>query len=132
MGMGSTLDIFPTACGLAGVDVPSDRAMDGLDLGPTLLGDSPSPRDVMFFYRGTRIFAVRRGPYKAHFITRSGYGPDKESSHDPPLLYHLEHDPAEIHNIAELHPGIIEDIRQEVERHRRSLTPVKNQLDERI
>ncbi|UCE40370.1 MAG: sulfatase [Candidatus Aminicenantes bacterium] len=132
MSLGSTLDIFPTACCLAGVDVPSDRTMDGFDLGPALFGENPSPRDIMFFYRGTRIFAVRKGPYKAHFITRSGYGPDKEVSHDPPLVYHLNHDPAEKYNIAEQHTEIIEDIRLEVERHRQSLIPVKNQLDERI
>lgn len=132
MSLGSTLDIFPTACGLAGVDVPSDRTMDGFDLGPALFGDSPSPRDIMFFYRGTRIFAVRKGPYKAHFITRSGYGPDKDVPHDPPLLYHLSHDPAEKYNIAEHHSEIIEDIRREVERHLQSLIPAKNQLDERI
>jgi arylsulfatase A len=132
MDLGSTLDIFPTACGLAGADVPSDRAMDGFDLRPALLGDSPSPRDIMYFYRGTRIFAVRKGPYKAHFITRSGYGPDQEAPHDPPLLYHLGHDPAEKFNIAENHPDVIEDILQEVETHRQSVIPVKNQLDERI
>jgi arylsulfatase A len=130
--LGSTLDIFPTSCALAGLDVPSDRAIDGLDLGPALLGDSPSPRDIMFFYRGTRIFAVRKGPFKAHFITKSGYGPDQEAPHDPPLLYHLGHDPAEKFNIAENHPDVIEDILQEVETHRQSVIPVKNQLDERI
>jgi arylsulfatase A-like enzyme len=132
MGMGSTLDIFPTACSLAGVEIPSDRIMDGFDLSPVLLGDSLSPREIMFFYRGTRIFAVRKGPYKAHFITRSGYGPDREVQHDPPRLYNLNHDPSEKYNIAKDHPEIIEDIRQEVERHRQSIKPVKNQLDERI
>lgn len=132
MGMGSTLDIFPTACSLAGVEVPSDRIIDGFDLSPVLLGDSPSPREIMFFYRGTQIFAVRKGPYKAHFFTRAGYGQKKEFVHDPPLLYHLNHDPAEKYNIAKDHPEIIEDIRREVERHRQSIKPVKNQLDERI
>jgi len=132
MGMGSTLDIFPTVCGLAGVDVPSDRIMDGFDLSPALFGDSPSPRGIMFFYRGTQIFAVRKGPYKAHFFTRAGYGQKKEFAHDPPLLYHLNHDPSEKYNIAKDHPEIIDDIRSEMERHQHSIKPVKNQLDERI
>lgn len=61
-----------------------------------------------------------------------GDSPDKEVLHDTPLLYHLEHDPAEKYDIAENHHEILDDIRQEVERHRRSLVPVKNQLDERI
>ena len=132
MGMGSTLDVFPTACALAGVDVPVDRIMDGYDLSPALLSGGPSPRDIMYFYRGTRIFAVRKGPYKAHFITRSGYGPDREAPHDPPLLYHLDHDPSERFDIAADHPDVIADILGEVERHRRSVLPVTNQLDERL
>jgi arylsulfatase A len=132
MGLGSTLDIFPTACALAGVNVPSDRVMDGFDLGPALLKGSPSPRKIMFFYRGTLLFAVRKDSYKAHFITQSGYGPDKDVTHDPPLLYHLDFDPSEKFDVAEDHPEIIEDILREVERHRQSIIPVKNQLDERI
>jgi arylsulfatase len=86
----------------------------------------------MYFYRGTRIFAVRKGPYKAHFITRSGYGPDREAAHDPPLLHHLEHDPSERFDLAEDHADVIADILREVERHRASIVPVKNQLDERV
>ena len=132
MGLGSTLDIFPTACALAGIEVPVDRPMDGYDLSPALYSDAPSPRDLMFFYRGTRIFAVRKGPYKAHFISRSGYGPDKEVFHDPPLLYNLDSDPSEKFDIAEKYPEIIIDILGEVERHRETIVPVKNQLDERI
>jgi arylsulfatase A len=132
MGLGSTLDILPTSCALAGVKLPSDRIMDGFDLSPTLFGKSHSPRQIMFFYRGTRIFAVRKGAYKAHFITRSGYGPDGETLHSPPLLYNLEHDPSEKYDLSENHPEIIEDIMAELERHKSTVVPVKNQLDERI
>jgi arylsulfatase A-like enzyme len=132
MDIGTTMDIFPTFCRLAGVEVPSDRIYDGGDISPALFGTGPSGRDVVFYYRGTRIFAVRKGPYKAHFITKSAYGRDDEVQHDPPLLYHLEHDPSELYNIAEQHPGVIEDIRAEVEKHQQSLEPVKNQLEERI
>jgi arylsulfatase A len=132
MGLGSTMDIFPTACALAGAPLPADRVMDGWDLAPALFGSDPSPRNLMFFYRGTRIFAVRKGAFKAHFFTRSGYGQDKETLHDPPLLYNLDHDPSEKYDISGSHPEIIQDILEEVERHRAGIIPVKNQLDERI
>ena len=132
MDMGTTMDIFPTFCKLAGVEVPGDRIYDGEDISQALFGTGHTGRDVVFYYRGTRIFAVRKGPYKAHLITKSAYGPDDEMEHDPPLLYHLEHDPSELYNIADQHPGAIEDIRAEIEKHRQTLEPVENQLQKMI
>src|SRR5690606_15403907 len=79
--LGSTLDLFSTAISLAGGEVPSDRPLDGYDLTPALLGTGPSPREVVFYYRGTDLFAVRKGPYKAHFLTQEAYGPGSEEIH---------------------------------------------------
>ena len=131
MDMGTTMDIFPTFCKLAGVEVPKDRVYDGQDISPALFGTGHSGRNVVFYYRGTRIFAVRKGPFKAHLITKTAYGPDDEMQHDPPLLFHLEHDPSELYNISDQHPGVIEDIRAEIEKHQQSLEPVENQLQKR-
>jgi arylsulfatase A-like enzyme len=132
MDMGTTMDILPTFCKLAGVEIPGDRVYDGADISPALFGTGPSGREVVFYYRGTRIFAVRKGPYKAHFITKTAYGKDDEKAHDPPLLFHLEHDPSELYDIAAQHPEVIKDIRAEITKHQQSLKPVKNQLEERI
>ena len=72
--MASTMDLFVTAVKLAGGEVPADRPIDGYDITPVLTGKGKSPRDTMFFYRGTKLFAVRHGPWKAHFITQPAYG----------------------------------------------------------
>jgi hypothetical protein len=48
-------------------------------------------------------------------------------THDPLLLFHLEHDPSESHNVAKEHPEIITDILKEVERHKAKLKPGKPQ-----
>jgi arylsulfatase A-like enzyme len=130
--MGATMDIYTTILRLAGAEVPADRVVDGVDLRPVLLGEGPSPRQTVFYYRGTRIFAVRKGPYKAHFITQTGYQGDKPVEHDPPLLYHLGHDPSEKYDIAKDHPETIADIMKEVENHRAALKPGEDQLAKRI
>lgn len=130
--IGATMDLYTTILKLAGAEVPTDRVVDGLDLRPVLYGQGPSPRDTMFYYRGTRLFAVRKGPYKAHFITQSGYGNDKPVEHDPPVLYNLEQDPSEKYNIAKGHPEAIAEIRKEIERHRKDLIPGEDQLTKRI
>jgi arylsulfatase A-like enzyme len=132
MDMGTTMDIFPTFCKLAGVEVPGDREYDGVDISAALFGTGPSGREVVFYYRGTRIFAVRKGPFKAHFITKTAYRIQDEMQHDPPLLFHLEHDPSELYNMADQHPGVIAEIRAEITRHQQTLKPVKNQLEERM
>ncbi len=130
--MGATMDLYTTILKLAGAKVPSDRVVDGLDLRPALFGTGPSPRKTMFYYRGTELFAVRKGPYKAHFVTQSGYRGDKPVKHDPPVLYNLEHDPSEKYDIAQDHPDVIADIMKEVEKHRATLKPGEDQLVKRI
>jgi arylsulfatase A len=130
--MGCTTDLFTTFLTLAGAEVPSDRVIDGLDLSDVLFGAAPSPRKVMFYYRGTELYAVRKGPYKAHFITKPAYGKGQAVEHDPPLLYHLGHDPSEKYDVSKNHPNIIADIQREVEQHRKTLVPGEDQLAKRI
>ncbi len=130
--MGSTMDLLPTLCTIAGAPVPGDRTLDGHDLGPVLFERQQSPRNVMIYYRGARVFALRKGPFKAHFITKSEYGRDKAVYHDPPLLYHLEHDPSEKYNVADQHPEVIEDIQMELQKHLDELVPGEDQLAGRI
>ena len=130
--MGATMDLYTTMLKLAGAEVPSDRVVDGLDLRPILFGKGRSPRDTMFYYRGAQLYAARKGPYKAHFITKPAYGRGGAEKHDPPLLYHLGHDPSEKYNVAKDHPQAIAEIQKAVEEHRRTLKPGEDQLAERI
>lgn len=129
--IGSTLDLLPTIAKLAGGRAPSDRTLDGCDISPALLGAGPSRRNVMFFYRGTRVFAIRSGDYKAHFITKDAYGSREERHYDPPLLYHLGQDPGEQWDISDQHPDVIARIRGILEAHKATLQRVENQLDKR-
>jgi arylsulfatase A len=128
----STLDILPTVVKLAGGKAPQDRTIDGLDLSSLLLKDGKSSRDAMFFYRGTRLFAVRHGPHKAHFITQPAYGPGKPEEHSRPLLYHLDHDPSEKHDIGPENPTIIDRIREVVAAHQATMNPGTNQLEGKL
>ncbi|MBN2241075.1 MAG: sulfatase [Acidobacteria bacterium] len=130
--LGSTMDIYTTVCSLAGAPVPDDRIVDGMDLGPALLESGPGPREVMIYYSGRRVFAVRKGPYKAHYFTKTEYIGQKELEHDPPLLYNLNHDPSEKYDIAADHPEILADLERELQQHAKDLVPGENQLIRRI
>ena len=129
MGIGSTLDLSVTIAKLAGVDLPDDRIYDGLDLSKTLTDSEPSPRDVMFFYRLQDVYAVRKGPYKAHFITESSYGGEGRIELETPLLFNVDHDPSESFDIAAEHPEVIAELRELVDTHRSTIKPVESQLD---
>ncbi|MFZ4795041.1 MAG: sulfatase, partial [Blastocatellia bacterium] len=127
--IGSTLDLLPTFAAQVGEKVPADRLLDGYDLTATLRGKGKSPRETMFYWRGSKLFAVRHGSFKAHFITKSEYGSDPAVEHPTPLLYNLDEDAAEKFDVAAKHPEVIAKIREIADAHRRSITPVENQLD---
>lgn len=79
--------------------------------------------------RGVQLYAVRKGPFKAHFITRPAYGRGAAEAHDPPLLYHLGHDPSERFDVAQKNPEVIAEIRREVEAHGAGMEPGTPQLE---
>ena len=84
----------------------------------------------MFFYRYDKLYAVRKGPFKAHFITEGAFGQGSaQTQHDPPLLYHLGEDPGERFDVAGRYPEVIADILEEVEAHRRTLEPRESIFD---
>ncbi|WP_096388983.1 sulfatase family protein [Halopenitus persicus] len=94
----SLVDLYPTLCGLAGVDTPDD--LDGRDLASSLrTGTEPTSRPVFvdgFFLERLpgetddyQYRCVRRGKYK--------YVRFKDA---PELLFDLEADPLERHDLA--------------------------------
>jgi arylsulfatase A-like enzyme len=127
----ATLDVLPTFARLAGAPLPP-VTLDGVDISPLLLGKGRVERDAFFYYRGDELFAARQGEWKAHFITRSGYGPDKPETHNPPLLFHLGEDVGERFDRAAEHPEVLERITQAVQRHRATLQPARSQLVETV
>ncbi|MHC1769711.1 MAG: sulfatase [Verrucomicrobiia bacterium] len=124
-----TLDLLPTALTLAEASLPGDRTIDGFDLSPTLLQNKRLPERPFFFYRGTQLFAVRRGPWKLHLFTQNGYGQPRAEAHDPPLLFNLDTDPGESFNVATNHASVVSELLEEIEKHRASFTPAESQLE---
>lgn len=128
-GLGSTMDLFTTSLLLAGKEIPKDRVIDGKDLRPVLFDQGKPERESLFYYRGQRLMAVRKGPWKMHLFTQNAYGQREPVKQDPPVLYHLDHDPGEQFNIASDHPEVISEINQLIEAHRKDLVVAKSQLE---
>ncbi len=129
MDVATTLDILPTFCSLTNIHLPNDRIYDGFDISKLLFGTGKSLRDVVYYYRDTKVYAIRKGDYKAHFFTQPEYGKNIVTSYDPPLLYNLNIDPSEKYNIAEQHPEVIEELKNILINHQKTIVPVENQID---
>lgn len=127
--LGTSMDLFATAVDLAGGKLPRDRAFDGVSLISLLRGGTTPVREVVYFYRGTELRALRHGPWKAHFVTQEPYTGQSPEYHDPPLLYHLDRDPSEVFNVAAENPEALSEIKKIVDKHREHLVPVASKLE---
>ncbi len=127
--MTSTLDVFPTLAEFAGSRMRKDRVYDGYSMVDLLTGKAKGKRNIMYFYRGTQLRAIRKGPWKMHLYTRTEYQGRKVEKHDPPLLYNVEGDPSEKYDVAAKHPDVIEDLTKEIEKHKSTVRTVPSQLE---
>ena len=129
--IGSAMDLFATAASLSGAALPGDRVIDGVDLRDPLTGAGPSPRRTLFYYWDNELRAIRKGAYKAHFITSGAYGENEpRREHNPPLLFNLADDPGERHNIAAAHPDIVADLVREAGAHTKTMVAGRPLFDE--
>ena len=124
----AAMDLFPTFAGLSGAKIPGDRTFDGVDITGVLKGAQGSPREFIYYYINDKLYAVRKGPWKAHFITHDSYTPDLPVVHEIPLLYHLEVDPSEKYDLSGKFPGIVEELTREYEKQK-LIRPVPSEID---
>ena len=67
--------------------------------------------------------------YKAHFKTKTSYQGQREAEvHDPPLLFHLGHDPGEQHDVAKIYPEVVKRLEGLKADHEATVEPIENQM----
>jgi arylsulfatase A-like enzyme len=127
-----TIDLLPTLAHLAGAPLP-ERRIDGLDIGPLLLGerDARSPHEVLLFYYGTELRALRSGRFKLVLPHRSeslegppgsGGKPGRYVTRDVPLaLYDLVSDIGERTDVAAAHADVVARLQALAEKAREDL-----------
>jgi arylsulfatase A-like enzyme len=117
----SAMDVFPTLLALAGVPLPDRREFDGTDISPVLFGERSDREALLFYYAGRKLCAVRKGPWKLHVSANEG-------ALASPLLFHLDEDPSEKHDLAARNPAVVTELRDLIARHRGSLSPGPPQM----
>ena len=65
--LAGSIDMLPTICRIAGVPVPDDRVIDGLDIMPMLQSaNARSPHDAIYAMQGGNLATIRSGKWKLH------------------------------------------------------------------
>eukprot|EP01005_Ploeotia_sp_CARIB1_P001624 NODE_53_length_1964_cov_569.356015_g52_i0.p1 GENE.NODE_53_length_1964_cov_569.356015_g52_i0~~NODE_53_length_1964_cov_569.356015_g52_i0.p1 ORF type:complete len:503 (-),score=88.00 NODE_53_length_1964_cov_569.356015_g52_i0:373-1881(-) len=139
----STLDISMTMFSLAGIQnkLPPNTFNDGMDITPMLKNvNATAVRDIMFYYAGHLLLAVRWRSWKIHRWTTgagncNGYFDDvcwtrKLSWHDPPLLYNVEQDPPErVSLLGDKYAWIHQKFHEIMVEHNRTMTFKPSEMD---
>ena len=117
----SVMDLLPTIAAASGAPLPRQLRVDGYNLMPRLQGKPVSIDRAYFYYSLTTLQAVRKGRWKL-VLPREKDAPEllwlgryTEDVADY-QLYDLETDVSETQNIAALHPEVVADLLQEIER----------------
>jgi len=115
------IDIFPTVAALAGGALPTDRAIDGVDIRSLVMTDVNVPYDperpiALYDYRARNLHALRSGRWKLVFqhsyetvqtAGRDGTAGSYEWVTTPQSLFDMEDDPGETTNVLRMHPELV-------------------------
>jgi len=107
------LDILPTALAAAGIPLPADAAIDGVNLLPSVTGQSDrAPHDTLYWRFGPQL-ALRQGDWK--LVKAPGGGVDGEprdgrADARDAELYNLRDDIGETRNLATTNPEKVREL----------------------
>ena len=95
------LDCLPTALAAAGVAIEPEWKLDGVNLLPALMAESPTAPHESLFWRNQSRWAIRSGDWKLVQSPKDAAGPASVVSAE---LYNLKDDPGETKNLAAEQP----------------------------
>ncbi len=130
-GMVSIHDFYTTLGNIIGAEIPSDRAIDGIDQTDFFLGNKPnSNRQSVITFLADEIVAVRWNHFRIYpkqFIETEGspamtgiFGARTETNLYP-IVINLYKDPREQHNIAADHAFVIGPYLQVIGAYKKSI-----------
>ncbi len=104
------VDWYTTLLLTVGATVPDDRIVDGVDMRDFLLGDAEeSGRDAVLCLQGNRLQAVKWHQWKVHLFHQDDFY-STWSANNIPMVFNLEWDPREEHQVDFGHLWLIEKV----------------------
>ena len=119
---------MPTLCAVAGVDAPTDRAMDGTDVTPLFRGEEIVRTRPLFwyFYRNSPQMALRSGDWvlngfiddpvgkRSHWLSAADMPFIKESTPTRFELFNVRTDIGQQKNLAESEPARLAELKAQM------------------
>lgn len=106
-----TTDVLPTFAALAGAELREDRKIDGYDMSGVLFGErEETEREAWYYFQGTRLQAVRQGPWKYAVTPQSigmGFKEQPSDIKEGGRLYNLGKEVGETTDLSEENPDIV-------------------------
>lgn len=116
------IDFFPTFLWIAGIPLPDDREIDGLDMMPLLTGETAeSPHDELlfinfdFFHKSDPVFAVRTRDHFKYTIRHKHDTQKYTMNKQGPFLFDLSRDQNESYDVSAHFPEKAERLRRILE-----------------
>lgn len=129
--LATAMDILPTLTYFSDSKLPGDRYFDGIDISEILLDTKEHVREVVYYYINTNLYAIRKGSWKAHFITHTSYSQEDPVVHETPLLFNIDIDPSEKYDVADQYPDILKEIIKEY-KIQELILPVQSEIDKHL
>jgi len=107
----STIDLLPTFAKIAGATLDASRPIDGRDVGGLLkdpTSESPHEKTGFYYFRNSRLEAIRLGDWKLHFKLKLE-------------LYNLREDISETNNLVNTKPELVRHMITVAERYHANL-----------
>lgn len=134
-------DLLATVAQITSFSLPDQAGEDSYDLLPLFLNpaDSTPIREATVHHSIDGCFSLRQGDWKICFCPGSGGWsfptPAEAASQDLPAvqLFHLQTDPGENYNIAEMHPDVVQNLSTLMQKYidEGRSTPGEKQMNDR-
>ena len=108
----STLDLFPTLLGYAGLEAPPDRP--GVDLGPVLRGEAEATREAIIGWMEDLVRTGRPHADSGFFLRDRDWRYVWYPEVDRDELYAIREDPLEWSDVAAMHPERVSAFRERI------------------
>ncbi|HUB85761.1 MAG TPA: sulfatase-like hydrolase/transferase [Rhizomicrobium sp.] len=115
-GITSSLDIYATAVAAAGAKSDPKQPPDGVNLLPYLEGKAQGNPHDRLYWRSLPSYAIRDGNWKL-------LGNGGENGDEVTMLFDLQADPGEVHDVSAEHPDVVSRLNAEWKAWSATLAP---------
>lgn len=121
----SGIDLLPTFCTMAGLNLPQGVVLDGRDISQVLTNGAPSPHDEILLFNNEDVVGIRTQQWK--YVEQTYYRGSSVnfSTRAYTELYDAARDVHESYSLAATFPEVTEDMQRRLKQAQETFAPFK-------